>query len=71
MSPHAKAIQALPPATRALVLDALRVRAMDFVADRLESGPDYSDEAADVYRKLVPDADKRNAFDPERFEVTS
>lgn len=62
---HAYVIRALPDDTRELVADALRVRAMDFVGDRLHS--DHGDLAADVIRALVPDADTSNAFDPDNY----
>jgi hypothetical protein len=62
---HAYAIRALPDDTRELVADALRVRAMDVVGDRLHS--DHGDLAADVIRVLDPDADASNAFDPDNY----
>jgi hypothetical protein len=62
---HAHAIRALPDDTRELVADALRVRAMDVVGDRLHS--DHGDLAADVIRVLDPDADASNAFDPDNY----
>jgi hypothetical protein len=43
----------VPSETLELVADALRVRAMDFVADRLRDGDTrVGDEAADTYRAL-------------------
>lgn len=57
-------ISGLPPETREIVLDALRVRAMDFVQDRLRHNDGAADEAADIYRILDPGADSNDAFDP-------
>lgn len=65
---HAAAILTLPDETQALVRDALRVRAMDFVADRLDS--EAGDEAADVYRELGRYrhwADGVRPFDPDLY----
>jgi hypothetical protein len=50
---HAEAIRGLPVETRAVVTDALRVRAMDFVADRVDNDG-AADLAADVCRVLMP-----------------
>lgn len=69
---HALALAGLPEGTRLVVLDALRVRAMDAVADTLEARAGgatdgLADLAADVYRASVPHADQRAAFDPARY----
>lgn len=62
----ASAISGLPEGARTLVTEALRVRGMDFVQERLMEDEWLADKAADVYRALVPDADKRLDFDPDR-----
>lgn len=62
---HAQEIKKLPTATRNLVIDALRVRAMDFVTDRLHS--DLGDMTADVIRELIPSADTNMLFDPSLY----
>ena len=66
MNPHARDINKLPSETRAIVLDALRVRAMDFVGDRLAS--DGGDEAADIYRDLA--GEDEYTFDPEHYATS-
>lgn len=61
-------LRGVAPGVREIVLDALRVRAMDFVGDRLHS--DGGDEAADLYRALVPGTDDDTAppvFDPDHY----
>lgn len=67
---HAEMLDALPCDTRAIVLDALKVRAMDFVADRINA--EGGDEAADIYRAYVRrikpgDPDDAMPFDPNRY----
>lgn len=52
--------------TREIVLDALRVRAMDFVNDRLKTDGE-GDLAADIYRYAVPWSDEDRAFDPATY----
>jgi hypothetical protein len=63
---HAEAIRGLPVETRAVVTDALRVRAMDFVADRVDNDG-AADLAADVCRVLMPEEarDDSNYFSPD------
>ncbi len=57
---HADAIRTLPSDTQKIVIEALRVMAMDFVVDR--TGQDaLSDLSADISRELNPDVD----FSPE------
>jgi hypothetical protein len=63
---HARAIAKLPERTREVVLNAIRVRAMDFVTDRLDDDV-MSDDCADIYRATFPDADAAMAFDPEHY----
>lgn len=67
---HAEAISGLPTATRELVLDALRVRAMDFVSDCI-GGDAYADECADVVRRFVDEDDDRAIFDPDMYDRIS
>jgi hypothetical protein len=64
---HSQAIRQLPDETREFVVDALRVRAMDFVEQRLQQSGATADMAADVVRALVPNADASDAFDPEAY----
>lgn len=64
---HASEIRKLPDDTREFVADALRVRAMDFVEQRLQTSGATADMAADVVRALVPNADAQDAFDPEAY----
>jgi hypothetical protein len=63
----ARPIASLPHATREIVLDALRVRGMDFVQDRLKLNDGAADLAADIYRHLDPGADSNGAFDPNAY----
>ncbi len=64
---HYEAIAALPVHTRDLVIDALRVRAMDFVGDRLND--DNGDQAADIYRAFYGSTEERDQpFDPDRYD---
>lgn len=65
-SEHAAALTVLPDETLAIVLDALCVRGMDFVADRI-SDDGMSDLAADIARELLfGDGDEPAAiFDPD------
>lgn len=62
---HAGAIACLPEATRELVIDALRVRAMDFVGDRLND--DGGDEAADICRALTGRGEGDDYFNPDAY----
>lgn len=72
-------IRRLSPATRAVVIDALRVRAMDFVEDRLDpqdgSSADLAlsaDLAADLHRALVPQPYNQpeiDWFDPDLYST--
>lgn len=63
---HAQEIKKLRAPTRNMVIDALRVRSMDFVTDRLHS--DAGDETADVIRELVPHADDSNVFSADDYQ---
>lgn len=62
---HVSALNALPDDTRAIVLDALRVRAMDFVGDRLWS--DAGDDAEDIYRAIVKPDEAEQPFNPDAY----
>lgn len=70
---HAAAIAVLPIETIAVVLDALCVRAMDFVADRIDDDG-ASDLAADIVRELLyADMEPRGEagiFDPDHYRAT-
>lgn len=61
---HADAIRTLPPETRNIVIDALCVRAMDFVADGLTQSDAGADQAADIIRQLIDPFEKRPLFEP-------
>lgn len=63
----ASEIAGLSAMTREIIMDALRVRAMDFVQDRLRYGDGAADLAADLYRELDPGADDNNAFAPDTY----
>lgn len=68
---HANAIVALPLETLVVVLDALRVRAMDRVHDALRDASDGdADNAADIVRALVKDADdiEPPIFGPDSYD---
>jgi hypothetical protein len=62
-------ILALGGDSREVVMDALRVRAMDFVSDRI--GHDYwADDAADIYRAVARITDDDTpVFDPDVYRA--
>ncbi len=67
---HADQIEALSGDTRDIVLDALRVRAMDFVADRL-SEDRMGDYVADIYRRWFESHEaemEAQPFNPDTYE---
>jgi len=67
---HAAALGGLPTDTLHIVLDALRVRAMDDVADKLDDD-DGADHAADLYRELAEGGERAHVrgLDPRRGEA--
>lgn len=66
-----RALRALSPSLFSVVSDALRVRGMDFVQDRLNRNDGMADEAADLYRQIVPpvveSATEGQIFDPNAY----